>query len=265
MKDREPAANPTDDGTPKEWFKGVYDMRQGGGKPIEHLADKAWTCVPHNWIRNEFEHLAKLFWDRKDGAVMGTSTPKWSIQMYFVMLSMGLTPGRPYVWGSDTAGFIVPPMHMTEEIERCQRYLDQLARSALYKCGIRVPDTHAAWTVVCKYDEGHGVGEHKDTDYDDGGFPWIVTVTARGTAKMKIRPDKKYRPVCLNLSPSCIVVLRNDMWHEVIDSDYTGRLSISFDSRSRIAQKSSKPQNGLRSVGASSMRSNQRIECSERP
>ena len=124
---------------------------------------------------------------------------------------------------------------MTQEIEKCQRNLDQLARSALHKCGIRVPDTHVAWTVMCKYDQGHGVGEHKDTDYDDGGFPWIVTVTARGTAKMEIRPDKKYRAVCLNLSPSCIVVLRNDMWHEVIDSDYTGRLSFSI----RFALKNS--------------------------
>ena len=91
---------------------------------------------------------------RTDGA-----TDKGAEKQYWLLAGpLMLTNEAPYIFGTYLLN--------KEESVKMRQELEAVGDLILYSMGIKSPEDHGWWTVICKYEPGAGVGGHKDNDFD---------------------------------------------------------------------------------------------------
>jgi hypothetical protein len=131
-----------------------------------------------------------------------------------MLAGQGVIPkGETYAFGS----YRVPVEEPDNELMR--RQIEAFAKMALRAAGITVPVGYVPYTVIVKYAQSHGVGEHKDDDYDTD-FDWVVSFTPVGQAVFYMKhPNPKSAFHTEKLDNTGCLIFKRFLLHKAGDAD----------------------------------------------
>ena len=159
-------------------------------------------------------------------------------KVYWLLVGHNMNPrGEPYIFGNENAYFA---LYNTALHKETFTQIEKIAECALLAHNIKIPPTHGAFIVLCRYPSGVGVGNHQDTDYENGGFPYVVSMSPCGIATMKVSRAKNGPHHSILLMANSMVVFDAAIWHSVQDSALA-RLNITVRYALRGAQVFKKP------------------------
>ena len=101
-----------------------------------------------------------------------------------------------------------------------------MASHLQYRCGAEVGNNEP-WTVVCKYNNGQGVGTHTDSDYEST-CGLIVSLNLVGKAQFGVVHPKTGANHEIRLQPGDIVVFDRNLQHGVGPSEGGERINATI-------------------------------------